>query len=210
MLASVIVNACRVTLLDASATAWSDAELLGYLMEAQRTVCFLKPDAYTKREYVALVSGIKQALPADGIAILDVGDNEASGRACTLVDRDLLDHANRFWPAATAAVDAQHWAADPRDPKRFDITPPNAGTGSLEILYGAYTPSTALLADITLIDSYQRPLECFTLARAYEKNSKRQDLAKAGVYMQQFMQMLGVKSTAQIAVAPKVSDSPGK
>lgn len=209
MLASVIVNACRVTLIDSAAATWSDAELLGYLMEGQRQVCFLKPDAYTQRDYVDLAAGVKQALPANGIAILDVGDNEVSGRACTLVDKEMLDHSNRFWPAGTQEVDAQHWAADPRDPRRFDVTPPNTGTGSLEVLYGAYTPDTELGVDITLNDSYQFALECFVLHRAYAKNSKKQDLAKAGAYLETFKQALGIKSAGQVAVAPKVSQSAG-
>jgi hypothetical protein len=209
MLASVIVNACRVTLIDAQAATWSDDELLGYLNEARRTVVLLKPDAYTVREYLALVAGTKQQLPAGGVAILDCGDNEATGRVATLVDRELLDHMNRFWPAATPESGVMHWCADPRDPRRFDVAPPNDGTGSLEVLYGMTPAAVALGEEIGLLDVYQYPLECFTLARAYAKNTKRQDLGKSGGYMQEFRQSLGLKSVAQVAVAPKVNQNVG-
>lgn len=204
MLLSVIVNACRVTLIDASARTWSDDELVGYANEAIRTICFTKPDAYTVKEYVTLAAGVTQSLPAGGIAILDVGDNQASGRVCTLVDKDLLDHQNRFWYAATQETDAQHWCADPREPRRFDVTPPNNGSGSLELLYGAIPADTALGGSLPIPDSYHRAIECFVLARAYEKNSQKRDPNKSASYMQQFLQLLGLKSTAQIAVAPKV------
>ncbi|MEY2653606.1 MAG: hypothetical protein RLZZ524_634, partial [Pseudomonadota bacterium] len=59
----------RVTLLDSAKATWSDAELLGYLQEAIRTTCLLKADAYTRREYIAMVAGSKQELPEGGIAI---------------------------------------------------------------------------------------------------------------------------------------------
>lgn len=209
MLASVIVNGVRLTLIDAAKTAWSDDELLRYLNEAERTTAFLKPDAYTKREFVTLAAGVKQSLPEGGIAILDAGENQASGRVATLVDRELLDHANRFWPAATQETDVQHWAADPRDPRRFDVTPPNNGSGSLEILYGAIPPAVGLSDELTLPDSYQYARECFVLARAYAKNSKRQDLAKSASCMNEYRQALGIKSTAQVAVAPKVGGDAG-
>lgn len=211
MLASVIVNACRVTLIDAAAATWTDAELLGYLNEAERTVVFYKPDGYTLREYVPMVAGSKQALPEGGIAILDINDNEVAKSVITLVDKDLLYNENRFWPAATQVRDVQHWCADPRDPRRFDVTPPNNGEGSVEILYGAVPPTIAATDQpINLPDSYQYALECFVLSRAYAKNSKKQDLVKSGGYMQEFRQSLGIKSTAQVVVAPKVSESPGK
>ena len=210
MLASVIVNACRVTLIDAAAATWSDAELLGYLNEAERAVVFLKPDAYTVRDYIPMVAGTNQAIPTGGVAVLDLSQNEVSKRRVTLVDKELLDEANRFWQAATEETDVQHWCADPRDPTRFDITPPNDGTGSVLCLYGAVPTAIAATSNaINLNDSYQYALECFTLSRAYAKNSRKQDLAKSAAYMNEFRQSLGIKATAQIAVAPKVSSNVG-
>jgi hypothetical protein len=210
MLASVIVDACRVTLIDVAKVTWSDDELRGYLTEAERNTVFLKPDAYPLREYVELATGTQQSLPVDGVAILDVNDNEASKKVVTLVDKGLLDNENRFWRAGTQETDVQHWCADPRDPRRFHVTPPNDGSGSVEILYGAVPPPINYLQqDINLTDSYQYTLECFVLSRAYAKNSRKQDLVKSSAYMNEFRQTLGIKSTAQVAVAPKVGNTPG-
>lgn len=193
----------RVTLLDSAKATWSDAELLGYLNEAIRSLCLLKSDAYTRREYIAMAAGAKQELPEGGIAIFDLYENESSGRAVTLADRGLIDHQNRFWPAATYELDVQNWAADPRDPRRFDVTPPNNGYGSVGALFGAVPTELAALGDeIALQDTYERPLKLFVMARAYEKNTKRQDTAKSAGLMQEFRGLLGVKTQNQMALAP--------
>lgn len=193
----------RVTLLDSAKATWSDAELLGYLNEAIRSVCLLKPDAYTRREYIAMTSGSKQTLPDGGIAIFDLYENEASGRAVTLADRGLIDHQNRFWPAATYEIDVQNWAADPRDPRRFDVTPPNNGYGSVGALFAAVPTELASLGDeIALQEIYEQPMKVFVLAKAYSKNTKRQDLTKSAALMQEFRGLLGVKTQNQMALAP--------
>lgn len=208
MLMSVIVDNSRLTLIDASKVTWGDDELTAYGNEAIRSICQVKRDAHTRREYIPLVAGIKQQLPAGGIAVLDGGPNEASGRICTQVDRELLDAENTYWPAATRETDAQHWAADPRDPTRFDVTPPNDGSGSVEFLFGAVPDPVAYGGTFPLLDVYSFPVEVFILARALSKQTRRQDPAKAMAYMQQFNQLIGLGSAAQIAVAPKTGDTP--
>lgn len=208
MLASDFINGAdgiRVMLLDSAKATWSDVELLGYLNQALRTTAELKPDAYVRREYVAMVAGTRQELPAGGLAIFDTDENEDSGREATLVEKSLLDHQNRFWPAATPEVDVQHWCADPRDPRRFYVTPPNDGTGSVSCTFGAVPDAVALGGQIPLGDSYHYALRCFALAQAYSKNSKRQDLAKVAGLMQEFRQTLGIRNQAQAAVAPTVA-----
>lgn len=208
MLMSVPVDGARLTLIDASKVAWSDNELVSYGNEAISTICHVKKDAYTRREYIPLVAGIKQELPAGGIAVLDGGPNEVSGRVCTLVDRELLDAENDFWPAATQERDAQHWAADPRDPRRFDVTPPNNGAGSVQFLFGAVPDTVAYAGEILIPDTYRRAIECFILARALAKKTRRQDPAQAAAYMEEFKQLIGLGSNAQIAVAPKLGETP--
>lgn len=209
MLMSVIVDGVRTTLIDTSGVAWSNTELVGYGNEAIKTICHVKKDAYTVRDYIPLVAGTRQQLPAGGIAVLEAAENEASGRACTLVDRGLLDENNRFWPAATRETDAQHWAADPRDPTRFDVTPPNDGNGSLEMLYGAVPDDVALGEAIPIADTYQRAIECFILSRALAKRTRRQNPGQADAYMAEFKQLIGLGATAQITVAPKLGQTPG-
>lgn len=204
----------RVTLIDASKTTWSDAELLDYLNQAIRATCFEKPDTYTLRDEIGLVAGTEQTLPTDAIALLDIYRNSAGsggdGRVVTQVDEALLEEANRFWPAATQQTQVEHFTADPRDPRRFTVFPPNNGAGAVEVLYGAVPAAMATLsAQLPVADSYESPFRDFMLAYAYAKSTQRQDLAKTGYYMQSWARKLGIKTNAQMAYAPKVAAAPG-
>ncbi|MBP7597684.1 MAG: hypothetical protein KA738_02810, partial [Pseudoxanthomonas sp.] len=73
-----ILDSVSVTLLDTARRTWSRAELLGYLNEALRATAFVKPDMYPVRDFVTLAAGIAQELPADGVALIDATDNEAT------------------------------------------------------------------------------------------------------------------------------------
>ena len=210
ILASTILGSTRTTLVDEDEVTWSGADLLQCLNEAQRLICQVKRDAYVRRGNVALAVGTNQSLPEDGLAVLDFDHNVASGRVVTMVDKDLLDEANRWWPAATREADAQHWCADPRDPKRFAVTPPNDGTGVLEGIYGAIPPEITDPGEpIGLGDNYESPLIFLVLSRAYAMNTKRFDTAKSDNYLQRAMALIGTGSQSQVAVAPRVSESQG-
>ena len=202
-------NGAAVTLLDADHVTWSEDELLGYLNEALRATAFVKPDMYTVREFVTLVAGIEQALPAAGIALIAINRN-ANGRVISVVDRQLLDECNRFWPAGTQELTIEHYTADPREPRRFTVYPPSNGASSVEILYGAVPAALTDPDDeIPVPDSYQNALISFVLSKAYAKNSKKQDLTKSAAAMQDWARAVGAKSAAQAAVAPKVVAQPG-
>lgn len=209
ILASAVVSTVRTTLVDADAVGWSDDELLQYLNEAQRAVVLLKPDANAISVEITLAAGTRQALPADGVAVFDLEFNVASGRRITLVDKEVLDETNRFWPAATRVVDVEHWCADPRERTAFVVTPPNDGTGEVLAVYGAVPEALEAEDPIGLGDHYEPVLIQLTLARAYAKNTQRQDLAKSTAAMQAATTMLGIGSQGQVAVAPRVSSSPG-
>lgn len=207
-----LLDSVSTTLLDTARRTWPlQADLVPYLNEALAATAALKPDMYTVQEFITLVAGISQVIPAAGVALLDVIQNE-SGRVVTQVDAGLLDEANRFWPRATQETVVQHFAADPRDPRRFNVTPPNDGTGRVQVLYGAVPgPVTGSSGeDLLLAPSYLAILTNYVLGKAYGKNSKKQDLTKATFYMNQWGTALGLKSKGQVAVAPKVAVSEGQ
>jgi hypothetical protein len=200
------------TLLDRTRRTWTLLELVAYLNEALTATAAVKPDMYPKKEFVALVAGTSQTVPSDGVALFDVVQNEVSGKTVTQVDAELLTEANRFWPAATRELDVEHFAFDPRSMMRFDVTPPNNGSGRVEILYGAIptavTGSSGEELDVNA--SFEAPLKNYVFGKAYQKNSKKQDLAKSTGFMNAWGALLGLKSKGQLAVAPKVAVSEGK
>ena len=207
-----IVNNVARTLLDTAFRTWSRAEHIANLNLAIRLICGdLKLDAYPKREFVALVAGIAQDLPADGTATIDITDNEVSGRAVTQTDLAILQEENRFWPAATRQVDVENFAADPRTPRKFYVFPPNDGTGSVRITFGAIPDELTGSSGeaLPLTDAYQYPIERIMLSLAFTKNTVRQDLSRAQTFMNEARLALGLKSQGQVAMAPKTSQSPG-
>lgn len=208
---TVINNVAR-TLLDTAFRTWTRDEHVANLNIAQRLICGdYKLDAYPKRDFVTLVAGIAQDLPADGTALIDITDNEASGRSVTQTDLAILQEENRFWPAATQQTEVENYAADPRTPRKFYVFPPNDGSGSVRITYGAIPPELTGSSgeNIALSDAYQYPIERIMLSLAFAKNSVRQDLSKSQAFINEARLALGLKSQGQVAVAPKTSQSPG-
>lgn len=209
IVAATILDRAAELLLDTAHRTWPADELLGHLNEALSATAVVKHDFYTVQDFVTLAAGVLQTIPEDGVALLDITRN-ASGRVITQVDKSLLEEANRFWPAATQETVIEHFTVDPRNPLRFQVFPPSDGTSSVEMLYGATPPQVMYAAEeIPVPASYQAPLLDFVLARAYSKNSKRQDLTKATSLAQSWARYVGATSQAQLALSPKVASSPG-
>jgi len=193
------------TLLDRQRRLWLLSDLVQYTNEALAATAAVKPDMYTRLEFVALAAGVTQSVPDGGVALLDLKQNEISGRVITQVDGGLLAEANRFWPAATREVDVEHFAFDPRDPRRCSVFPPNDGTGSVEMLWGAVPDQVTGSSgeEINIAASFEPILQNYILGRCYAKNSKAGDIAKSQAYMNAWGALVGLKSKGQIAVAPK-------
>jgi hypothetical protein len=206
--AATIITSVRKVLLDpAPGVTWTDADLLALITEAEHAICTLKREAYPVRGTINLVAGIRQTLPADGLAVMDLFNNVASGRNAVLVNRELMDAAAISYPAATPEVDVQEWCKDDRDPLRFNVIPPNDGTGAVVALYGAVPP--AITTNINLLDIYEPIIKAFVIAQAYSQNTDRQDLAKYNAYTAEWKGLLGVTSQSQVAVSAKVGHQGG-
>jgi len=206
-----IIDSVATTLLDTAHRGWPRAEIVGYINEALAATANVKPDMYTVQDDVVMIAGVNQTIPARGVALIDISKNTTSGQVVTQVDASMLDAANRLWPAATQEVDAENFSADPRDPRRYKVTPPNTGLGSLTMVYGAVPDKVTGSSgeEIPVAPSYLAPLIAFTLGKCYAKNAKTQDLTKSSAYMNQWGSFVGMKAKAQVAVAPKVAVSEG-
>lgn len=213
--ASTILDSVSGTLLDTAERTWTSDEKLGYLNEALRATALVKADFYVVETSVALVAGVKQSVPDDGVSLIDIPRNTFNasaqpGRIITQVDKSLLDESNRFWPAGTAQMTIEHYTEDPRNPRKFIVFPPSDGTSVVDMVYGAIPPQVMYPAEeMDVNDIYQVPLTDFVLSKCYAKNSKRQDLTKSAAYMQSWAKSVGARSSAQIAVAPRVASEPG-
>ncbi len=206
-----ILDSVSTTLLDVARRTWTLPELVQYLNEALAATAAAKPDMYVVEEDLTLAAGITQTIPARGVALINVQQNVVSGRMVTQVDGGLLDEANRFWPGATQEVEVDHFAYDPRDVRRFSVTPPNDGTGQVVLLYGAVPdPVTGSSGEsIPVSPNFEPMLNEYVLYKCYSKNTKSQDLTKSTTHYQRWAALLGLKAQSQAAIAPKVAVSEG-
>lgn len=211
MLVSDYLDTIRERLFDpAPGAGWNNTELIGYLNEAIRATCLIKADAYVLQADITLAAGVVQELPAAGVALLDISENTASKRRVTQVDRALLDEENRFWPAATQEVDVQHFTVDPTASRRFYITPPNTGAGSVKALYGALPAALAATTDTVLVqDIYQPALVAYAVSRAYLKPSTRKDPQASTAAFNEWATMVGAKTKTQAETSPRVAQAKG-
>lgn len=210
LLASVIIDRVRKTLVDPNGTGWTDAELYDYLSAAESAVCNLKPDAYTRMEPVALVSGPVQTMPDDCISLLAIYYNTSDGSIINQVGLDLQNQANRRWAGAAAQTEVEEYMTDERNPRRYLVYPPNDGAGEVMMLWGAEPPpieAGSLSQVLHVPDVYQNALWAYTCAMAYAKNTKRADVAKSNNMMGLFTQFVGLKAAGQKMVAPKLDNT---
>lgn len=212
LLASSLIADARRILLDPSPGAtWLDADLLKYLNKGERAICEAKKETYPVRGPLTLAAGTQQVLPTNGLVLMDLFENIASGRRVRgPVDRTLQDAGAPFYPNATPEVDVQEWTKDDRDPTRFAVLPPNNGSGSVRALYGAIpTAISAVGNPINLGDNYEGALIAFVLATAYAENTTRQDLGKSGAYTNEWKGLVGVGTQSTVGTTAKVTTQGG-
>lgn len=204
--ASSILDRARTQLIDAGATRWTDAELLKWLSDGQRTIVAAVPAASATRATVALAAGTRQTLPADGYQLLkvernNVNDGGTPGRAVRIVSRELLDSFDPDWHSATSKAIAQNYVFDPNTPTTYFVSPPNTGAGYVDITYSKLPPELAAAADnIAVEDIYQTALVDYVLYRAYQKDADfAPGAAMAAGYLQLFMAAIGQTETGRVA-----------
>jgi hypothetical protein len=212
ILASAIINKAKVLLQDTTNVRWTDLELLGWLNDGQREVVILRPDSTSKIAVLALVTGTRQTIPADGSSILRVVRNMnggSAGRAIRHVPMELLDSSLPDWHTTATNAVVQHAVTDIRMPKTFYVYPQaTVAVNSVEILYSAFpTDVSAVSNTISVDDIFATPLIDYVCFRAYLKD---QDLAgnseRAAGHRSLFMETMSGKSQSDAIVnASKVN-----
>ncbi|MDH5258502.1 MAG: hypothetical protein OEX07_10860 [Gammaproteobacteria bacterium] len=211
-----IITKAGKLLFDVTGVRWPKDELLIWLNDSQRQIVSFKGDAYVLNLTITATAGTKQTLPDNGISLVDVErnngavDGSAPGTAITKTDRYTLDTESPGWHSGAPVADAVHFTFDSRNPKCFNLFPAVLGTSFIDIVMLASPPAIADYVagtKITLDDVYANAMLDYTLYRAFSKDSKNQDLSKAGIYNSAFMADLGLKEQAEKKTEPKALDS---
>ncbi|MCB0627958.1 MAG: hypothetical protein KDC43_29535 [Saprospiraceae bacterium] len=208
MKASIVTDAAAEILQDTAGVAWSPAQLVAWLNEAQRAVAVLRPDASSVTGNVDLTAGTKQSLPAGGIRLLAVirntgADGSTIGGAIRLVERASLDDYTPDWHSADPGV-AVEYIYDEKFPTVFWVNPPSAGGVKVEASY-AVTPADCadVNAAIALDDIYQPALLEWVLYRSYARFSDERSVGRASTHRSTFFDLLGIKEQADFKTSPK-------
>ncbi len=207
MIASDIIDRCRIVLQDVIPVRWADAEFWKWISDAQRVVALVRPDSCAINYQLTLAANSKQTLPLNGIRLLDVIRNIEPGgdpgRAVRIVDREALDAQNPNWHSATGAQ-IINVVFDNRDPLNFYTYPKGVAGAKLEILYSKNpTDVTANGSPLGVPDIYGEAILNYVLFRAYSKDADF--AANAGLaqgYLQLFTTLLGIKTSKDFAFSP--------
>jgi len=226
ILGSTIIDKAELILLDTTNVRWTEAELLGWLNDAQREVTLLKPDTNVTTAEYPLIAGTKQTIP-DGTssyqnsdsATLDAGivligvkrnmgtNGTTPGRAITIIDMRIMDTNNPDWHSDTEAAETIHYMFDIKNPKVFYVTPPQPASafGYVEVAYSSIPADLAAASSaITLDDIYSNVLLDYVLYRAYQKDADyAKDNARVQGYYSSFMGALGFVDKKELAEAPR-------
>lgn len=213
IIAQTVTDRVRNQLIDTGASKhWSDTELLNWLSDGQRTLIAVTPAASSTDATMALVSGTRQTIPADGHMLLSIVRNNVSdgmtpGKVVRIVSREIMDNYNADWHSDTAKKVVQNYIFDPQDPTHFYIYPPNDGSGYVDLVYSKLPAELAALTDnLTTQDVYQTALFDYVMFRAHQKDS---DFAAgqtvAAGYLQAFATAIGQGETGQLANNPNLA-----
>jgi hypothetical protein len=204
MKASDVIAGARKLLVDPTGVRWPDADLLGWVGEAQLQVIAVRPDSNSKRADLTLVAGVEQSIPADGTRLLSVLQN-VGGRVITLISRNELNSIDVNWPMASPRTAQRHYMFDADTPKVFEVWPPAIAGSKARIAYAAVPAEVAATTDdLTLDDIYLPSLTDWVCYRAYETDSDDpSDVSRAANHLAAFMQALTGKSQSDVAYEPK-------
>lgn len=226
VLARTICTRVAEDLNDEGYDRYTLAKLTTWLNEAQRVIVTVKPDANVTTAIYQLAAGAKQSIP-DGTASFKEGDTTlprgvvfqnvtrnmgtagtTAGRVPRKVARNVLDAQDPNWHAATVNATIECVVYDPRNPRRFDVYPPqpSTGMGYAEIEYSSLPDDVdcnasleaGASAELLIGDEYQDAAYEYMLFRAYDKDSgAAANAARAEKHLSNFMRLLGAKEEAE-------------
>jgi len=149
-----IVTEARELLLDETVPyRYSDDFIVRKVNQILRRMVVVRPDLFTHVTTMMTVAGSLQTCPADSVRLMDVSQN-GSGEIPKEVDQEALDMMFPRWASSSVGA-TKSWMRLPRDPNRFYVYPPSAGSEMLTIMYARSLPTYALADTINIQDAYQ-------------------------------------------------------
>ena len=167
-----ILNRVAAILHDEAHTRWSEAELLEWLNDGQRVIARGPvTDAYVIRDNVTAVEGSVQTLPSNAIRLIDVIRNVSDGSAIRQSDYAIVDMLRSTWRLDSTGP-AEVFFYDDRNPKQFEVFPPQAGGELIEVLYNGEPENAQITGEIIINNLYADSLIDYVAYRAFSKDTE--------------------------------------
>lgn len=229
VLASAIIARAQTVVQDATGVRWPFAELLQWLNDGQREVALYKPSATAQNVIIELGQGTLQSIGSGGLALLRVIRNlktnatnpRVGGRACRIVDREVLDSQHPLWHDSVSfpyAAEVKHFCFDDSDPTNFYVFPGNNGAGFVEAVISKSPADVIAVGDANTLSSYNYPIQVpdiysntlldYTLFRAYSKDADYAGNAeRSNNHYTMFTNALQVKRDNEMSDNPNASQT---
>ena len=202
-----ILNRAAVLLNDEEHVRWEESELLEWLNDGQRVIARGPAiDVYVLRDNITAVAGTVQSLPSSAIRLVDVVKNVASGSAIFAADYATVDMLQSAWRAATAGV-AESYFYDERNPKQFEVYPPQTGGELIELVYNAQPGDATVSGNIIIADMYADSLIDYIAYRGFSKDTEdvSGELGRATAFFRAFLHGTGQKEATDVMIEPRRS-----
>lgn len=202
-----ILNRAAALLNDEEFVRWEESELLEWLNDGQRVIARgPTTDAYVVRDNVTAVAGSVQSLPAAGIRLVDVVKNVSDGSSIRQSDLAMFDMLGGNWRHASPGL-AENFFYDERNPKEFEVFPPQIGGERIEIVYNAQPGDATVNGDIIIDDMYADSLIDYLAYRGFSKDTEDSsaELGRATAFYRAFLHGAGLKDITDSAIEPRRS-----
>lgn len=209
-----IIDRAAMIIQDPTHVRWPIDEKTNWLNDGRRELAVVRPDIYSKTVTQPLQAGARQALPNDGLRLMDIPRN-ANGAAVTVTRREFLDQQQRGWHQYAGEPVIKHFMLDERDAKTFWVFPPSAGA-SVEIIYQS-APTDFTVSGQTVSGSlsafeelYGGALTDYICYRAFSKDSEYAgNASRAENHYNHFLNALKIGKMADLTNSANVSNIGG-
>lgn len=169
---------------------FSDADLLGFLNQAVKRACVVRPDLFiTNADITPTPDQVEQELASNVTRIVEI-HRVVGGGALGEVDKETMDRSAAAWPTETSDTPV-NWMRHPRNPRRYFLYPaPITGT-QVTIEYVIVPDDYAVSDTIDMPDSYKSALIDCVVALAEIVDNEHVETQRAKSFFDSFMQALG-------------------
>lgn len=203
---------------DIDRDTWTDADLLGWLNDAQRNVVNVRPDSNSATVSFKCATGTRQNLVIGDIRLLRVTRNMGSdgatpGNAINIFERGIKDRFNPQWHSELGQTVVKEYTYDAvARPHVFWVSPPvKVSPPDVYIEIDKAVVPTLLTNkdndDIELRDTYIPMIHEWMLYKSFARDSEETpNWQRAARHFMNFYAMLGAKLPADIAVDPRLQE----